>query len=1567
MDFKKFLKILWSQKASGDNGFEGLIRKLLEIITGQRFYLSLSGRQEGRDVSNEMDIGNYVAVECKRYKEKTPLPSDELLTKFIRAKNSEPTPDIWIVVTTRRLGEQQHRDLKKATGEFGISYFDIDAENKEQSLLFALCASAPEIVTSHLAGNLPYIKEPIVTELQSYLSGLATDKNILRSIDYVKNAITNDVIGYEGWKNKQNKWLLNQLSTRQDSIAKLGQDLAVRSPECKLIKRSQSIKALENWWQAWQAGPQNMVILGEEGDGKSWVVADWLADHLMEKTFPPVVFVPSTHVQADNPLNLIIQTIQWQLGKLRDSYWEKRVNKWIDSPQKGPVVLLILDGLNERPGFNWRHLLSFLETSPYINQVAVLMTCRSFFWSERIESDTLSYERINLLPYDENELSKALEIEGLERDTFDDKLLNVLSKPRYFNLTIKLKDNLSGLGDVTIERLIYEDWRDQISRKTGRDDLLSNDDFQELISDLAQKWANKGMLNRKDIYSELSMYGDGKSLIDEMRDGRILLKENNRWQINSKYLILGLGLLLADDVEQTVQQGQTAIDELIAKRLEPQSDMDLKVSICGMAFFHSLVCREDYPDGGRLALFRAWIRGRNIQMDDWQRIPAYLPLCPRVYFKMAEYIWSNAGENREAQNALMSGFLKYSGQGQVLPETVRAFERWMGFVHPDGHHGRHANNEEERQQGREKIQKLLGKNVDLGTFNLYGYPLEFTDEEGWIRLSAVALSVISHQKRKPYTRAFAIHVLAGTLMGYIGYQSAFNWVIRTSPDDIEKNLLSIAEQLMKTNKFVPQRSAWWLLTGLSSEKGVILQNQIPTEYEFKNPMYEQYEKEPCESFFLWDKDIYHDCIKKHHKSPTNMTKQLKAVALDPELEFPKEFISFLNKAGEEVDFKDFRTSLNQNLNGIILRDLEPALCAWCPERIAEIYYYLTSLLAERTKLARRLLSYKIYDHLLLMTDEQMDTIKDVWHATLESEEDEDKLTETTLFPCVLWGKELTDQLKLIELRGFRGNYLGGRKPFINKLKKDDLPLVTSYLKKFFENHRNHVVYLLDYIAEASPILNQEISNLLLDIFNQGDTKSRGACLKIFFNAKEPGFIKNLLEYGWCTNTAEGDQEKYWGSLYFCKYGSKIPFEDLVNRIQIETLGYAIQCRGRQPEEVAIYNSVIHKTWESLFSKEPIQFQAAERVEVEMDWVEKKKYKHKNWKLHSDHKGNLTYRSWDSVWGGGLSETKKTDLKDRFNFDKSLKEHNKMSKKLFDLLKSETKSGNPWFLSSLKPILVEDILDIHPHYIEQWIKIALNGSTDSNFMVARCRSFYEALCEVLLTGMPELGVKLFKHLLSIQDFRLKDSVTQIDSLLFCLFSAKDSEPVLRLRHELVDNCSSDKELFELVFLSQYFKNQEWLLDKIDILINSKRHYDIARGITILGMMDGKRPKERLQEWIDNHRASWARDCAKQALHMHQTNMWAKKWFEKFLTHEDDLNAWAAFRLLRRCIDRRFWLWAPNKISNAKKSNRVDYYNANIFDLQKKALKNEKETLKLEKKFLFSDIQENQTWPWMKQYL
>ena len=74
------LDIIKNLDPTRHSGFEGLICRLLELLTGNRFYLAKSGYQAGGDMAARSD-GTCVKVECKRYGEKKELLKENFWVK----------------------------------------------------------------------------------------------------------------------------------------------------------------------------------------------------------------------------------------------------------------------------------------------------------------------------------------------------------------------------------------------------------------------------------------------------------------------------------------------------------------------------------------------------------------------------------------------------------------------------------------------------------------------------------------------------------------------------------------------------------------------------------------------------------------------------------------------------------------------------------------------------------------------------------------------------------------------------------------------------------------------------------------------------------------------------------------------------------------------------------------------------------------------------------------------------------------------------------------------------------------------------------------------------------------------------------------------------------------------------------------------------------------------------------------------------------------------------------------------------------------------------------------------
>lgn len=456
MSFETVLHSIQRLTPSGHNGFEGLIARLLERLTGQRLFLALSGQQGGKDLAGGSRTGNALAVECKRYLDKTQLTVDELVAKLTDAATGAIPPDLWMVVTSKRLGNQHHEKLIRVARAHGISYFPIDTDadsgDGELSTLAVLLAADPGIVIDHLRRFAPVLSDSTADEIEIWLAAHAARPDTLMALERMRHELLAENIGYDHWRLAQNCRFIEVVADSRMTKAAYEQDLAVRDRAARLVRRDSVSIELSNWWETWHEKPRHCVILGEEGDGKTWAAADWLAEQTLNDRFPPAVFIPSGEVVAKDPLDMIAGAIRRSLDHSDVQDWSRRLKRWLKPPEGGvPRLLLVLDGLNERPSGPWGALLAALSAPPWAGVIAVLMTCRTLFWNEHLAARVPGAESIVVMPYDDRELVLALSLRRLMRCDVDDRLLPLLRKPRYLELMVRLRGEMAHAGEITVE------------------------------------------------------------------------------------------------------------------------------------------------------------------------------------------------------------------------------------------------------------------------------------------------------------------------------------------------------------------------------------------------------------------------------------------------------------------------------------------------------------------------------------------------------------------------------------------------------------------------------------------------------------------------------------------------------------------------------------------------------------------------------------------------------------------------------------------------------------------------------------------------------------------------------------------------------------------------------------------------------------------------------------------------------------------------------------------------------------------------------------------------------------
>jgi hypothetical protein len=117
-------------------------------------------------------------------------------------------------------------------------------------------------------------------------------------------------------------------------------------------------------------------------------------------------------------------------------------------------------------------------------------------------------------------------------------------------------------------------------------------------------------------------------------------------------------------------------------------------------------------------------------------------------------------------------------------------------------------------------------------------------------------------------------------------------------------------------------------------------------------------------------------------------------------------------------------------------------------------------------------------------------------------------------------------------------------------------------------------------------------------------------------------------------------------------------------------------------------------------------------------------------------------------------------------------------------------------------------------------------------------------------------------------------------------------------------------------------------------------------------------------LESEPDTWVKELVQKSKERQDKNTWAKHWFQRVLTAEDDVSAWAAYRLFVRCVDTRFWFWRETiekEIDTTKiKKPRQDFLENNVENIQNAIRNNESE---LAEQFLGQKVMKRQVWPWM----
>lgn len=1481
--------------------------KLFEGLTGRRFYLARSGYQAGSDASSDTLGQAGIKVEAKRYGDSTTLNDREILGELEEAYQAGGL-DLWAFVTTRAIPAQLREKLAKAADGRHIELLLLGRPvGQELDDVALLCASSPDLVLSHLAQAKQTCNREV---LKRELSQARRSPGFAAREEELRKRLESPRVGFASWKEAMHRELRRRLHDPQASRAKYGQALDLGRRE--FVPRHSVIDTLESWKKAWQTP---MVVLGEEGVGKTWATLAW-ADEAATSWGPAFVLVTANHMVSQDPVALVAEATAALLQDSPAEGWTGRISRWLKP--SGPVMVLILDGLNESPACgNWDGLLQALFG--FREKIAVLATCRESCWERQYPYFHPHWRRCAAEPFDDGELGQALQAVGASKRDIPAGLVEYLRRPRYFDLAWRLRDNVKE-GEITLARLLFEDWRDRLGRRLGLGRIgFSPAAFEEFIKGYARKRLQRESFDR--LAGLLPEFVDRQAVLRELVDEGILTGTGR--EVREDHLAQGLGLVLAEEV-RAASDAQAA-RETLSRWLEPCPDMDLKGAACGAACLSAME-DEGYPEHSLAELLKTWFGTHNYDLGPPRdNVAAYLPLVPHVYADVAEYFWS-ARDDPRAQRLLVAGVTQMKASDRLEKGLRFIVRRWMALVHPLGSPTLRHLAAEERRRG---VADRLGSTLAPGEVEVAGCRIRVLaeDQAGLLRLTRLAWAFLERVARPgELADSIAAWAVSRSINGRCDEWDVARWVLRRQYEDLWPALRTWIERLLQTDSGIAREAADWLLRLCGSTDARTLRaasnlaDAPGGRRIFLDPWARAAEKSP-----------------------------------DPISRLSEQDLITVVEAGKKLDLGAVAMGPAATAEDRRLEEILTILARHSPHDGVRLVQRLAAELPGREAQALFLLLLKLQGHLVALNDADREIflqVRDNLLALDESQGTADLWSEFHVCRALLYGQPPDEQWRVFSAR-----------PPWAVVEFDGLDLLSpadpETLQRVFEQVAPELPEFRRLRAEAwlaaNPFLCPEGGvQRILSLVSDPSARVRIWALRAILACRDESSRQAFVESSWRRSEKTEDFEMTSAGAILAQAARNRPWEEVLAIVPLPHLGPTVVARGSLQEEVVDFADRLDTLWENLRSND----KCADADSVP-DAVACTREPGSKWPVRphlrpgdSLTSQTITFVDHSQHWGGRIGDVEAV-RKFKSALEGGLED---FEADLNECLQEQDKIGNIWFSGWWSDQGMAEVAARCPDLAEKWLRAA----EDDTRLLGRFPRLYESLCSALLRVAPDLGCGLHASLLDSGAILVVDLRTNLPRVTHALLRVPGTPEIQAARRQLFDACKSDLDLLHLAVATQLEGSSDWLDSEVDRLLESRRHVEVARGVAlscfrVLEEPTGPRlPAGFEGSWVNDH----ASDLADQ---LSAREVWGRKWYRQFLEAEDKALSWGGFRLFLSCADSRFFVWGPLVVGGREKElgGRLDFLNLNHEELSRRIRDNEK---KLGKALLGMPVLMDPVPPW-----
>jgi hypothetical protein len=1469
--------VLGQLPPTGWRGFEGLVVTLLREATGQPLILASAGLQGGLDAASHRRHGIQIAVECKRYSQSRSLDARELRAEVDSACNENPDLDLWVLVASREIATQEDKALSAVSDERGVAYLSLgNALSINVGRLDALCSQ-------YEASAVRYLEDighsALLPGFRSAVSDIRARAQYESACKALMDALQPAEIGFGSFATRLNNRLLADTVDRVTCKRRFRCALtpeALHKPVAR-VRRDQILQEIDAAWTAasTQQDACALLVLGDEGTGKSWVVTQWLTDVAATADPPAIFYIPASEPKFNGAMEVLVDHARhYAMAGSSKSSVELKLRRWLGGggTVTGRRAIVVLDGINERPDTSlWADLV---EEFCRLTSAFLVVTCRTITWEDRFRTAVAAKLRtVKVGDFTEAEFAYRIATLPREQQNAIRSAGTLVRRPRYFHLALQRVEELRQGEALTAELLYYWDWQHRESLK--RDMSIDGTDFSDVIRQLARDQRAGRELDRGALESALGAERF-KERQEELASSNVIERTAVGWRMHKEYFALGLGMYLAARIDQqggTINERFAVADELFGDT----AALDLTTSVLQHALLHTLVSGHAYDRRTQLALLSVWSNALNSADTLIASLPQ-LPFAPELLLAFAEHHWQENLTSHVMEQAVLAALVRLMRETAHRELCERRLVHWAGLVHEHGESEDRSDVETRRVQADvDRLCTPLEHELPVSKVVIRRAPTQ-----SLVKLGRLALAAVSATDVRCYWPVVATAFVADQVMG--GPRTELlAWLIRWCHEPLDDLIDGTSAALMADADPVSLRAAQRLIHVLGSQALLPRLSQLPPESFPVSPWAAlDSGKDPCLTFFRTPTSAeLPGCLDRADVPLHINVTRARGFASDLAFAFPTTFASRIESALDGIDASKLRLQMGRAQVDHELDSLQPLGLRLAPGAFAAVIRRLAHDTVSRSGMPLRQAALCIEEFQDLLDESAVDAVR----STLARVNDPGVLRpedvgflESMLVRTVLSHTGASDQLGVLLLRGQRA-------PLIDRIRAQFKQLKPERQRslKEWSSDALRVRLALWFMSAQRELDADTVVHLVRAGLTSGDSGDRGLALQMMLRLEEKNNGALLAQHRVVRGKQATPYERYFRTVATVLH--EAPGPDALQYVSAEFLGDALL---RVPRGAALMwaptfaDLLFRSAYEQLARGASVSaFLEVDAGRTLTPW--------RRISAPSYRSQNTSFRSPMSIWGG----LPKGDMGSVFA---AMEEKEGNSRDALEEALSQASAIGDWFYGAYIPAKSIGLLAEHiPGTIERLSELFRHAADHGR--IHRLQALMEAAIEWGLLEGHERAFDWYDMLETTQSHtRYADTGTELLRRHAALTRSAPCPAAQERWRKLISAQSNDLDLYR-VLSSLSICNGAWLLEEAarELATGSPRGRAMAL-LLVSAVEDCDHALTAVQAQVCGDRQCWYDQLAEMAWKYVHRGRDQRQWLKEALLSDDPIARTRAAALL-----------------------------------------------------------------------